>query len=164
MCDYSIVTLHFCLPSARHRVFTMEAPPLPSYIHISPGSIPAHPLQEHQLPSQQPTTHHRQPSVRSNTMQLLDLPPELFQHIVHDLVSVVGVSEAWKYRWLCRTFAAEISHDVFAKSDHDMFVTYRDDRLLGRGPDIHLLNRLDSPCCVNTVVLAKTKDMIDCVK
>lgn len=47
-------------------------------------------------------------------MQLMDLPPELLQHIIHDLVTVAGVNKAWNYRQLYRTFAAEISHDVLA--------------------------------------------------
>jgi hypothetical protein len=59
------------------------------------------------------------PCPSQRAMQLLDLPPEIFQHITHDLVSATGPGGAWEYRTICRTFAAEIAHDVFAKSDQD---------------------------------------------
>ena len=94
-------------------------------------------------------------------MGLLDMPPEIFQHIVHDLVSAAGPGEAWKYRTLCRIFAAEIAHDVFAKSDKDDFKTTKDRRLLERGLDIFLLNRLDLPRDVDPAVLAKLTGMLD---
>jgi hypothetical protein len=94
-------------------------------------------------------------------MQLLDLPPEIFQHITHDLVSVTGPGGAWEYRTVCRTFAAEIAHDVFSKSDQDAFKTKEDLRILERGLDIFLLNRLESPRDVNPAVIAKITAMID---
>ncbi|KAH7070676.1 hypothetical protein BKA63DRAFT_569043 [Paraphoma chrysanthemicola] len=45
-------------------------------------------------------------------MDLLDLPPEIFQYIVHNFVSTVGIRRAWNVREVCRTFAVEIQYDV----------------------------------------------------
>ena len=46
--------------------------------------------------------------------RLLDLPPEMFQNIIHHLVDDIGTCEAWKLRGTCRTFAAEITHDILS--------------------------------------------------
>jgi len=35
-------------------------------------------------------------------MPLPDFPAEVFENIVHELVSVAGVNEAWKLRGVCR--------------------------------------------------------------
>jgi hypothetical protein len=42
-------------------------------------------------------------SARSSTrtMVLLDLPPEIFKHIISDVVAKVGVVGAWKLRAVC---------------------------------------------------------------
>jgi hypothetical protein len=64
-------------------------------------------------------------------MLLLDLPPEMFGGFTHQLVSVVGVQQAWILRGVCRmylpacpygddptltcmrgTFSAAIEHDI----------------------------------------------------
>ena len=34
-------------------------------------------------------------------MHLLDLPPEIFQNIIHELVCSVGVANAWELRSTC---------------------------------------------------------------
>lgn len=41
-------------------------------------------------------------------MNILDFPPEIFQEIVHELVSALGVDKAWKLRQLCRKWC--LSH------------------------------------------------------
>ncbi|KAF2875590.1 hypothetical protein BDV95DRAFT_603006 [Massariosphaeria phaeospora] len=56
-------------------------------------------------------------------MPLLDFPPEVFQSIVHELVTTVGVCQAWKLRGVCRTFANEIYQDVFANQPTSAFQT-----------------------------------------
>ncbi|KAI4714890.1 hypothetical protein J4E89_000573 [Alternaria sp. Ai002NY15] len=48
-------------------------------------------------------------------MDLLDLPPEIFQKIIASYVHKVGVSEAWERRDVCRTFAAFISEECFGR-------------------------------------------------
>lgn len=35
-------------------------------------------------------------------MPLLDLPPEVFGHVVHELIDVAGINGAWKLRGVCR--------------------------------------------------------------
>ena len=43
----------------------------------------------------------RSPLIVSTTMPLLDFPPEVVENVVHELVSVAGVNEAWKLRGVC---------------------------------------------------------------
>lgn len=71
-------------------------------------------------------------------MDLLDLPPELFQHIISDLVSA-GIREAWRLRSVSRkyaenseqlelmvagNFAAQVAREIFAyqPKEHLMLV------------------------------------------
>ncbi|KAH7082377.1 hypothetical protein FB567DRAFT_447986 [Paraphoma chrysanthemicola] len=49
-------------------------------------------------------------------MSLLDLPPELFEHIIQEIVSVAGIQAAWQLRISPGTFASQISHEVLDKS------------------------------------------------
>jgi hypothetical protein len=37
-------------------------------------------------------------------MELLDLPPELFERVIELYVKKYGVKEAWKLRGICSTF------------------------------------------------------------
>jgi hypothetical protein len=37
-------------------------------------------------------------------MFLLDLPPEVFENVVHELVCVAGIKKAWKLRGVCRKY------------------------------------------------------------
>ncbi|KAJ4359572.1 uncharacterized protein N0V89_000127 [Didymosphaeria variabile] len=56
-------------------------------------------------------------------MQLLDLPPELFQRIIHQLVNDYGsdnILDALNLRSVCRTFAREIEHDIFSKQSSEV--------------------------------------------
>lgn len=41
------------------------------------------------------------PPIVSAVMSLLDFPVEVFENVVHELVSVAGVNEAWKLRGVC---------------------------------------------------------------
>ncbi|KAF1960764.1 hypothetical protein CC80DRAFT_544159 [Byssothecium circinans] len=54
--------------------------------------------------------------------RLLSLPIEIFQQITHNLVSEVGITTAWKLRLTCRTFAAEIKHDIVARQPLSAFL------------------------------------------
>ncbi|KAF1958213.1 hypothetical protein CC80DRAFT_534015 [Byssothecium circinans] len=49
---------------------------------------------------------------------LLELPAEVVSNVIHQLVLSAGVQAAWPLRSTCRTFAAEIQFDVFAKQPH----------------------------------------------
>lgn len=35
-------------------------------------------------------------------MLLLDVPPEVFENVIHELVTLAGINEAWKLRGVCR--------------------------------------------------------------
>ncbi|KAF2125627.1 hypothetical protein P153DRAFT_399780 [Dothidotthia symphoricarpi CBS 119687] len=45
-------------------------------------------------------------------MRLLDLTPELFAHVIHELVAEVGICDSFRYRRVCKLFAAEIFRNV----------------------------------------------------
>ncbi|KAH7070675.1 hypothetical protein BKA63DRAFT_535683 [Paraphoma chrysanthemicola] len=68
-------------------------------------------------------------------MELLDLPPELFQKITHDLVEVAGIRNAWRLRI--------------------------DARFLGKCGDRYLECRLQSPLDVDQDLLNKIQNLID---
>lgn len=53
--------------------------------------------------------------------QLLDLPPELWQQVVHYLVLEAGVNKAWGSRGVCRTFKRDITDDVVTKQAPEAF-------------------------------------------
>lgn len=59
---------------------------------------------------------------------LLDIPAELFQMVIHELVTTSkdpsypwrpsphpGIGQLWKLRGVCRSFAAEIEREVFSQ-------------------------------------------------
>ncbi|CAN9225303.1 unnamed protein product [Alternaria alternata] len=47
-------------------------------------------------------------------MQLLDLPPEIFQRVTHILVKKHGIAEAWKVRGTSKAFQTYITYEVLA--------------------------------------------------
>lgn len=96
-----------------------------------------------------------------HTMELLDLPPELFQQVAHDLVEVAGITDAWQLRGVCRTFAAEISHDIFAKRKTWEFTSYRDRRFLRLAVHRYLAARLHHPLDIDKRFLDKIRIMVD---
>ncbi|CBY00646.1 hypothetical protein IAQ61_011559 [Plenodomus lingam] len=52
--------------------------------------------------------------------RLNDLPPELFSNVIHELVSDIGINEAWRLRETSRLFAAEIDNNVVSKQRLDI--------------------------------------------
>ncbi|KAJ4361994.1 hypothetical protein N0V83_010935 [Neocucurbitaria cava] len=74
-------------------------------------------------------------------MNILDFPPEIFQEIMHELVSASGVGEAWKLRQVCHEF-----------------------RSLELDRKILLLNRLKRPLNANPDFLAKIHQMLGFLK
>ncbi|KAF2249501.1 hypothetical protein BU26DRAFT_551198 [Trematosphaeria pertusa] len=93
-------------------------------------------------------------------MLLLDSPPEIFQGIVHALVSQAGVSEAWKLRGVCRTFAAEIKHDIFANQPKDAFRDSRSRRVLAEELPLYLSNRTKKLLDAENALPEKVKGMV----
>lgn len=105
-------------------------------------------------------------------MNLLDLPPELFQHIIHELVSTGSLfddfddgeeNNVWSLRSVCRTFAAEIEHDVLNNQPKEFLNVSYHEKLMKPCMDRYLFNRLMSPRDVSRKFLAKVKDMVDYV-
>ncbi|KAF2275322.1 uncharacterized protein EI97DRAFT_501925 [Westerdykella ornata] len=99
-------------------------------------------------------------------MHLLDFPLEVFQNVIHELVLDVGIAEAWRaYRPVCKTFAAEIYHDTFARQPMTSFENVDvEDFINGSEDNLRLLllnrvnNALDAHCFLpervrNTVTL-----------
>ncbi|KAF2115899.1 hypothetical protein BDV96DRAFT_599444 [Lophiotrema nucula] len=55
-------------------------------------------------------------------MDLLDLPPEIFQHIIHELVKNIGIPETWsEYREVCRAFANEVKDDILLRQPRETY-------------------------------------------
>lgn len=50
-------------------------------------------------------------------MELLDLPPELFQHIVHYVVVANGPQDAVRSRLVCKLFATTIQDEILYRQD-----------------------------------------------
>jgi hypothetical protein len=84
----------------------------------------------------------------------------------HALVTEARVTEAWKLRGVCRTFAAEITHDVFAKQPREAFVAVDGKPVaarniikhdLGLFVDNHLTLRLD----IHEGPLTRLRNMVD---
>jgi ankyrin repeat protein len=108
-------------------------------------------------------------------MDLLDLPPEIFQMVVHEFVSKVGVRKAWKCRSVCRnflqqvsgsfrspslgSFAVEIHHDVFAKQS--IAALSRCESILKRNLALYLFNRTKNLLDVNDFVPNKIKRAVN---
>ncbi|KAF1842944.1 uncharacterized protein K460DRAFT_356735 [Cucurbitaria berberidis CBS 394.84] len=91
---------------------------------------------------------------------LLDLPPELFQQVAHELVKVAGPREAWELRKVCRTFAAEIEHDVFTKHPNSM-LSGRNHMVLTNSLSRFIMKRMDAPRGANEQILKKISSMVD---
>lgn len=45
-------------------------------------------------------------------MELLDLPPEIFERVIGHFVTDIGVRKAWKRRMVCKTYAAYIQTEI----------------------------------------------------
>ncbi|KAJ4360862.1 uncharacterized protein N0V89_001429 [Didymosphaeria variabile] len=85
-------------------------------------------------------------------MKLLELPPEIFKDIIHEIVANVGPGEALKMRSTCRTFAGNILHELcsnyswtysrlhkyakFAEDNMSSILFNQTERLAGAHPDL----------------------------
>ncbi|KAL5116878.1 hypothetical protein ACEQ8H_005230 [Pleosporales sp. CAS-2024a] len=98
---------------------------------------------------------------RVATMQLLDLPPEIFQNIAHSLVVAAGLQEAWKLRQVCRVFAGDIRHDILQNQPLYQWPQLRlSDQMLGT----LVVNRMQKPLNTNAKFLNKMRQMVDYLK
>ncbi|KAF2183200.1 ankyrin [Zopfia rhizophila CBS 207.26] len=94
-------------------------------------------------------------------MELLDVPPEVFQCIIHSFVNKVGPVKAWKARVVCRTFAAEIYYDVFANQPLAAFKTSVSKRILNSNMGLFLINRNKKPLDVHPYLPSLVKYCTD---
>ncbi|KAF2118056.1 hypothetical protein BDV96DRAFT_685662 [Lophiotrema nucula] len=78
-------------------------------------------------------------------MELLDVPPELLENIIHLLVEQFGIAAAWRLRLVCKTFADHVSSEL--EKNHHMkefsYGTYRC-KVGKAGLDGFLLSRMVS--------------------
>ncbi|KAF2118055.1 ankyrin repeat-containing domain protein [Lophiotrema nucula] len=65
-------------------------------------------------------------------MKLLDLPPEIFQRIISEHVTQVGIWEAWKHHTVCDTFAVYIKEEIFRRQPIEAFLHNSQSRRLLR--------------------------------
>ncbi|KAI8941141.1 hypothetical protein NX059_002378 [Plenodomus lindquistii] len=92
-------------------------------------------------------------------MYLLDTPPEIFQHIIHDLVTVIGCCKAWKLRTVCRTFAVEIRHDILANRSIADLESPGIATVVDQNLGILLSNRSLKPLDADTALLDKIETL-----
>ncbi|CAN9281778.1 unnamed protein product [Alternaria sp. RS040] len=94
------------------------------------------------------------------------MPPEVFGNVIHQLVTLAGISRAWKLRGVCHTFKATITYDVFAKQPVKAF-GYRTQRIFRENSGRYLYYRSkvlldahpDLPNMVNDMVNHVAKGM-----
>ncbi|KAI4936970.1 uncharacterized protein J4E92_001695 [Alternaria infectoria] len=97
------------------------------------------------------------PPIVSAVMSLLDFPVEVFENVVHELVSVAGVNEAWKLRGVCA-----ITYDIFAKRTlKDL--TYISNDLLRHNFGLYLYYRSRVPLDVHPYLPERINNMISYV-
>ncbi|KAI4919626.1 hypothetical protein J4E90_001763 [Alternaria incomplexa] len=101
----------------------------------------------------------RSPLIVSTTMPLLDFPPEVVENVVHELVSVAGVNEAWKLRGVCGTLKLAITYDIFAKRTlKDL--TYMSNDLLRHNFGLYLYYRSRVPLDVHPYLPERIYNMV----
>lgn len=94
-------------------------------------------------------------------MELLDLPPELFQNVTHHLIELVGVRAAWELRVTCSTFSTAIQYEIMMKRPIAAFGSQDDMNFLENWADRYLEARLQLPLDVDKSLLAKIQKLID---
>ncbi|KAL1600571.1 hypothetical protein SLS60_006957 [Paraconiothyrium brasiliense] len=97
------------------------------------------------------------------SQDLLDLPPEILQRVVHELVSDVGVVGAWKLRGVCRTFAAEIHDDIFARQSKEVLMASMDTahhlQIFENNVIVYMRNRLNKRLDANGILVSKLEEL-----
>ncbi|KAF2249259.1 hypothetical protein BU26DRAFT_505316 [Trematosphaeria pertusa] len=71
-------------------------------------------------------------------MELLDLPPEIFQRVVAMYVRRVGLCEAWKLRSVCKTFSVYLTEEVFGRQPMKVYFRKSSNQLLKSGLAVYL--------------------------
>ncbi|KAH7371706.1 hypothetical protein BKA66DRAFT_423647 [Pyrenochaeta sp. MPI-SDFR-AT-0127] len=58
-------------------------------------------------------------------MELLEMPPEVFQRIVQVFVNKFGIVEAWKLRGTCKAFCSYFDYEILAKPKLNAYIKNR---------------------------------------
>lgn len=93
-------------------------------------------------------------------MSLLDLPPELFLHITHDVIDTCGISGTWKLREVCKTFADNITHEIMNRPTTGFTSRYRDRSFFNKSISRYLAARLHNELDVDPKLVQKVRDMV----
>ncbi|KAF1958201.1 hypothetical protein CC80DRAFT_559028 [Byssothecium circinans] len=103
-------------------------------------------------------------SRRKTQRSVAHFPVETFSQIIHELVTEAGIIESWKLRSVCRTFAAEIHHDIFAYQSKERIAEVGNDekhkKIVSENLGIYLLNRLRNPLDVDIGFLNLLRELI----
>ncbi|KAJ4360778.1 uncharacterized protein N0V89_001345 [Didymosphaeria variabile] len=76
-------------------------------------------------------------------MELLDLPPEVFQRIMQKYVAKAGLCDAWKHREVCKTFNVYITVEIFKHQPMKVYSSRRNRGLFRKGLTVFLEYRLE---------------------
>ncbi|KAI4950505.1 hypothetical protein J4E91_004388 [Alternaria rosae] len=89
-------------------------------------------------------------------MELLDLPPEIFQKVIESYVHTVGVCKAWKRRKVCKTFAAFISEECLGRQSMTAYSDPRAKKLVAQNLGLFLQYRFKvshgAPALLTTLI------------
>lgn len=103
---------------------------------------------------------------------LLDLPAELFQMVIHELVITSkdpsypwrpsphpGIGQLWKLRGVCRSFAAEIEREVFSQQPREFYSHRNIQRLIKTHFSRFVLQVSRKPGSVNEKMFTRLQRM-----
>ncbi|CAN9286460.1 unnamed protein product [Alternaria alternata] len=104
---------------------------------------------------------------------LLDLPAELFQMVIHELVITSkdpsypfcpsphpGIGQLWKLRGVCRSFAAEIEREVFSQQPREFYSHRNIQRLIKTHFSRFVLQVSRKPGSVNEKMFTRLQRMV----
>ncbi|KAI4666091.1 uncharacterized protein J4E78_003558 [Alternaria triticimaculans] len=94
-------------------------------------------------------------------MDLLDLPPEIFQKIIASYVHTVGICKAWERRKVCKTFAAFISAECFGRQPMNKYVHPPAKKLFLQHLGLYLGYRIEAANGAPTLLPTLIRKVID---
>ncbi|KAJ4304550.1 hypothetical protein N0V90_000076 [Kalmusia sp. IMI 367209] len=94
-------------------------------------------------------------------MELLDLPPEIFQRIIQKHVGRVGLCKAWKQREVCKTFNTFITEEVFGRQPMKVYSRASSKQLFRNGLDIFFEYRVAAPYDAHDFMLSVVRKAVN---
>ncbi|KAL5435184.1 hypothetical protein PMIN07_002691 [Paraphaeosphaeria minitans] len=95
------------------------------------------------------------------TCVLLSIPAELFQQITHELVTDIGVVEAWKLRGVCRTFAAEVFNEIFSRQPEEVLQETLEKKFVRKNIGVYLTHVMKTSAGATGALMQKTKHLLN---